>query len=167
MWWSDPTRRLILTAGLAATLLSACNFTPVYGPGGGGGALRGAILVTEPDTDIDFAFVRRVEERLGLPSAPRFDLTYTLATTENALAIDGSNNIERFNIEGRLAWQVIPMGDTTPVLSGSEASFTAYAATGSTISTLESRRDAERRLAIILADKVVARLLGDAATLAQ
>ena len=158
MW----SRRAALAA-LAA--LAACGFEPVYGPGGGGAALRGAIRATEPDTDLTFAFVRQLEERIGRPESPRYDLDYTIETVTDSLAIDGSNNITRFNIEGALVWRLVPVGATVPVLSGREAAFTAYSATGSTISTLESERDATRRLAVILADKVVTRLLAEASGL--
>ncbi|GIT92654.1 hypothetical protein JANAI62_31090 [Jannaschia pagri] len=160
MWWS---RRFVLGAGLAA--LTGCGFTPVYGPGGGGAALRGAIRVADPDTDFEFAFVREFEARLGLPEAHRYELTYVVRTEEVELAIDGSNNITRFNIEGDLTWSLMPVGSDTAKLTGVESSFTSYSATGSTISTLESERDAEQRLARILADKVVTRLLSQAADL--
>lgn len=161
----DLLRRAFLTGALA--MLTGCGFTPVNGPSGGGTALRGTIRPAEPRTDLTFAFVRQFEERLGRADNPAWDLAYTITTSEAALAIDGSNNITRFNIEGTLAWTLTPVGSNAVTLSGRERSFTAYAATGSTISTLESERDALRRLAGILADQVVARLLGEAATLAR
>lgn len=158
------SRRLII-AGACAALLASCGFTPVYGPDGSGTALRGTIRAAEPDGDFGFAFVRRFEERLGLPEAERYDLTYSVETEGTDLAIDGSNNITRFNIEGTLTWALTPSGGDAPVLTGAETTFTSYSATGSTISTLESERDAERRLAVILADAVVTRLLGEAGSL--
>lgn len=160
------SKRAVIIA-LAAAALSACGFTPVYGPSGGGSALRSTIRATEPDTDLTFAFVRQFEERLGRAAAPRWDLNYTILTTDEALAIDGSNNITRYSIEGTIDWTLTPVGSTTATLTGSESSFTGYSATGSTISTLESERDARRRLAVILADAVVTRLLAEAATLSQ
>ncbi|TFL20000.1 hypothetical protein [Jannaschia formosa] len=153
MWWS---RRGLILSALA---LAGCGFTPAYGPGGAADGLRGAIRVADPDTEFGFDFVTRFEERLGLPDAPRYALNWVLTTQERELAIDDENTITRFNIEGRLAWSLIPMGADEPVLTGVETSFTSYSATGSTISTLESEQDAEQRLAVILADAVVARLL--------
>ncbi|MGB3406488.1 MAG: LPS assembly lipoprotein LptE [Jannaschia sp.] len=158
MSWS---RRALLGPACAAMLMS-CGFAPVYGPTGEGAALRGSVRIADPENDVDFAFLARMEERLGAPAAPRYDLTYGIVTAQEALAIDGSNNITRFNIEGRIAWQLTPLGAEAPTLLGTDAAFTSYSATGSTISTLESERDAERRLAVILADKVVTRLLADA-----
>ncbi|MEM7642825.1 MAG: hypothetical protein AAF366_09880 [Pseudomonadota bacterium] len=154
-----PGRRAFL-ALLPA--LAACGFTPVYGPQGDAGPLRGAILAAEPDTDITFAFVRQIEQRLGLPNQPRFGLSYTIRTAETGLAIDESNNVTRLNIEGRLAWALTPLDGEDPVLTGEELAFTAYSAGESPLAALESERDALRRLAIILADDVVARLLAEA-----
>ncbi|UWQ18130.1 LPS assembly lipoprotein LptE [Jannaschia sp. M317] len=154
------TRRLLLAGALAT--VAACGFTPVYGPGGDGLMLRSAVRVAEPSTDFDFAFTRQFEARLGRPTAARYDLTYVIVTEETGLAIDGSNNITRFDLEGRMTWTLTAEGGVNPALRGIETAFTAYSATGSTISTLESERDAETRLAAILADKVVTRLLSEA-----
>ena len=165
MSWSDLSRRAALGGLLLA--LAGCGFTPVMGPSGSGGALRATIRPVEPDSDLAFAFVRQFEERLGRAGDPTWELVYAIVTTREALAIDGSNNITRYNLEGRIDWSVVPVGGTEPLISGLDRTFTAYAATGSTVSTLESERDAERRLAVILADRVVGRLLGEAALLAR
>lgn len=153
-------------ASLAAALaLAACGFAPVHGPGGGGSRLSGAIRAAEPATDETFAFVRRLEERIGRPDDPRYELGYALTTSVAALAIDGSDSITRLNIEGRLDWTLVPADGGEPVLSGRETAFTGYSAPASTVSTRASERDARRRLAIILADKVVTRLLAGASDL--
>ncbi|PWJ22286.1 LPS assembly lipoprotein LptE [Jannaschia seohaensis] len=156
MSWS---RRTLVASALWASLLAGCGFAPVYGPGGGARALRGAIRVADPETEFGFDFVTRFEERIGRPDAARFALDWTLSVKERELAIDDENTITRFNLEGTLAWRLTPLGAEDPVLTGRESSFTSYSATGSTISTLESQQDAEQRLAVILADAVVARLL--------
>lgn len=155
-------RAALLGCGL---LLAGCGFTPVYGPEGEAGVLRGAVLPDAPADDAGFAFVARVEDRLGRAEAPRFALGYALATEELELAIDGSNNITRYNLEGALTWTLTPAGSDAVLARGVERSFTAYSATASTISTLEAERDARRRLMVILADAVVARLLARAGAL--
>ena len=159
MW----SRRAVFA--LAAVPLAACGFAPVYGPSGEAAALRGAVRAADPATDETFAFVRRLEERLGRPDAARYDLGYALTTTVAALAIDGSDNITRLNVEGRLDWTLTQAGGGAALLTGRESAFTGYSAPASTISTLASERDARRRLAIILADKVVTRLLAEASGL--
>ncbi|WP_299653003.1 LPS assembly lipoprotein LptE [uncultured Jannaschia sp.] len=166
MWSSERHIRRLTLAGLLA-LVAACGFTPVYGPGGEASVLRNAVRATEPDTDLTFAFVRELEERLGRPSETRYDLDYVIATSEEGLAIDGSNNITRFSVSGTIDWTLTPSDGETVLLRGQETTFVSYSATGSTISTLESERDAQRRLATIFADRVITRLLADAATLAR
>lgn len=158
-------RRALLLGALAA--LAGCGFTPVFGPEGEGSALRATIRPMEPQTDLTFAFVRQFEEQLGRAANPTWELAYTITTSEEALAIDGSNNITRYNVEGVIDWSLMPTGSDTVVLSGRDMTFTAYSATGSTVSTLESERDAQRRLAVILADRVVTRLLAEAGTLSR
>lgn len=163
--WSRRGAVALASAVAVTVVLAGCGFAPVYGAGGDG--LRGAVRAEAPDTDETFAFVRRFEERLGRPEAPRYDLAYTLSTTQDALAIDRSDNVTRLTIEGQLAWRLVPQGGGAAVLSGNEIAFTSYSAPDSTIATFASRRDADRRLAIILADKVVTRLLGSASALAR
>ena len=156
MSWS---RRRLVASALWASLLAGCGFAPVYGPGGGARALRGAVRVDDPDTEFGFDFVTHFEERMGVPEAPRYALAWALDVDERELAIDDENTITRFTLEGRLDWTLTATGGEVPVLTGRESGFTSYSATGSTISTLESQQDAEQRLAVILADAVVARLL--------
>ena len=79
--------------------VSACGFTPIYGPGGGG-ALQNAIALDDPDNKLEFEFVRAFEAQMGLPSAPRYALTYSLGTSTTGQAITGSNSITRFRIQG-------------------------------------------------------------------
>ena len=158
MWWSR--RRLVLAAAGAAAL-AGCGFAPAYGPDGGALALRGAVRADDPDTEFGFDFVTELERRLGPPDAPRYALGWALTTSERELAIDEANTITRFNVEGRLAWTLTPLGAEAPVVRAVETHFTSYSATGSTISTLASQQDAEERLAVILADAVVARLLAE------
>jgi LPS-assembly lipoprotein len=156
--WSS---RSLVASALGAALLAGCGFAPAYGPGGDALSLRGAVLADDPDTEFGFDFVTQLEARLGLPDVPRYRLAWTLATEERELAIDEENTITRFNVEGVLAWTLTPLGAEAPVLRSVESHFTSYSATGSTISTFESQQDAEQRLAVILADAVVTRLLAE------
>ena len=151
----------MIRAVLLCLAFAACGFAPVYGPAGPATVFRDAVRVADPTTDAEFALVARIEERLGRPSAPSYALEYDLTTTDTGLAIDDSNNITRFSVEGRLDWTLTR--GAAQVLAGTETGFTAYSATGSPISTLESERDARQRLSILLADKVVARLFAGAA----
>ena len=58
-------------------------------------------------------------------------------------------------------------GSEDVLIVGRTDSFTSYSATGSTAATQAAERDARRRLMVILADRVIDRLLIDADTLPE
>jgi LPS-assembly lipoprotein len=159
---SSSDRRTLLTL-LAALPLAACGFTPVYGPGGQGNALRGRLLVEPPDTRLGFVLVARLEDRLGRSDAPGYVLTWDIETSQRDLAVTGTNAITRVNISGTLNFRVTETATDVQVQAGSVSTFTAYSTTGSPVSTAAARRDAEDRLMIALADQLVSRLLAGAA----
>jgi LPS-assembly lipoprotein len=144
-----------LTAILA---LAACGFAPVYGPGGGAEGLRGTIRVEAPATRPEYDLVAQLESRLGQPTAAAYDLTYTLATREVAVGITPEQETTRYHVTGRLDFQLTDIGTGTVATSGEVETFTAYAATGSTVSAAAATEDAYRRLSVLLADQLVTRL---------
>jgi LPS-assembly lipoprotein len=64
-----PGRRRFL-ALLGVAPLAACGFTPVYGPGGTGGAVQGRISIAAPDSPLAFSLVSRLEDRIGRADTP-------------------------------------------------------------------------------------------------
>lgn len=156
---SSFNRRIALLGLLA---LGACGFTPAYGPGGSGADLRGAVRVAAPEDQASYALVRHLETRLGQPSRPAYDLAYTIKTNRKAVGITPEQETTRYHLTGTVSYVLADSTGQT-VQSGVVRSFTAYAATGSTTSTLTATRDAEERLMVILADQIVARLAADMA----
>ena len=147
------------TALLAPLALAACGFTPVYGPGGTGSKLQGRVLVADPADRDSYLLVRRIEERLGRPQLADFTLSLTLDTRAEGLGIDPSGNIDRFNLIGVAGYVLADSQTGADLTSGTVNAFTGYSATGSTVETLASERDAQERLMVILGDQIVARLL--------
>jgi len=148
-------RTLILS--LAA--LSACGFTPAYGPSGPAKGLHGQILVDAPTDRNGFDFVRRLEERLGRANAAQYKLSYTLNLNEDDLAITPAQEITRYNVLGSARFTVQNVGSGEIITSGTVNSFTSYSATGTTVSTQTAKRAAYARLMIILADQITTRLI--------
>lgn len=150
-----PSRRTVLFGGLA---LGGCGFTPVHAPGGTARDLSGRIAITAPANEEGFAFVRRLEERLGLPQGPDLNLTAGISITEQSLGFLPDGELSRFSVEGRVIWTVV---DSTgnQVARGSEESFTSYSATSTTVATAFAQRDARRRLMVIIADRITSDLL--------
>jgi len=156
---SSCNRRTVL--GLLAAPLAACTFTPAYGPGGPAASLQGAIRIADPSDKNGFDLVGRLEDRLGRPQAPRFQLGYTITTTAVGVGITPQNAITRYHLTGAVDW-VLSDNAGTHVTAGRVESFTAYSATGSTVAGLAAEEDAALRLMRILADQIVTRLLATA-----
>ncbi len=152
-----PVTRRIVLGGLP--LLAACGFEPVFAPGGDAEALRGKILIDAPRDAVGFELVRQLEARLGQADGPRFSMGARISIEEDALAITPEAAITRFSVLGAVEYQLIDILDGRQVTAGRVESFTSYSNTGSPISTRAARRDARDRLMVILADKIVTRLL--------
>jgi len=151
----------------ALPLVAGCGFTPVYGPSGSATAVRGKIKIDPPKDKSTFALVGRLDNRLGAPDAPKYQLSYTLSTQNEAFSIKGSTDTRRFQVVGDLAFQLREIDNNAIAITGSVNSFTAYSTTGSTVGTLSAEQDANDRLMVILADLLVDRLLVTAADWAQ
>jgi len=148
---------------LSLTALAGCGFEPVYAPGQAGEGLRGRIDVLPAADEEGFALVNRLEERLGAPEAPDLLLTASIGIREEALGFLPDGTISRFNVLGQVPWS-LKQGDTE-VLSGIERSFTSYSATSTTVATIVAQRAARERLMVIIADRITATILAEAATL--
>lgn len=150
MWWS---RALALAA---LTGLAGCGFTPAYGPGAPAEGLRDAVTVTAGETVLDYRLRVAIEERLGRGSA--FALEVVTRVDEVQAAVTPEGTISRFNLTGEADW-VLRDATGAEVARGVARGFTSYLTTGSTVATQAAQRDAEARLAVVLADQIVARLV--------
>ncbi|GGL53667.1 LPS assembly lipoprotein LptE [Wenxinia marina] len=157
MWWPEgATRR---GAVLALLALGACGFTPVYAPGGPGEVLRGQVAYATPATPAGYRLRARLEDRLGRNEGAPLGLTVTLEIADEATAIGADGAQTRFTLLGRAPWRLESRPDGAVIAEGVADAFTAYSATGSTVATEAAARDARDRLAVILADQIVTRLL--------
>lgn len=160
MSWSN--RRTVLFLPLA---LAACGFSPAYGPGGTAAGLQGRIRVSDPTDKRGFDLVERLEERLGRPDAPAFDLAFTITTASTGVGITAENAITRYQLTGFVDWTVTSRASGSRVTGGRVDGFTSYSATGSTVAGLAAEEDAMYRLMRMLADQIVTRLLAAAGDL--
>lgn len=152
-------RRTLLLSIAALPLAAACGFSPAYAPGGAGQALRGQVRVADPVQSRDFDFVAALENRLGRPAAPRFDLSYSLSTSERGAARIPGLGDSRITLFATVAYQLTETATGSVVAEGSLRNFTNYSTTDTQLATLRAKEDAEARLMRILADQVVARLI--------
>ena len=147
-------------AALAVALLAAgCGFTPVYGPGGAGTRLQGQVRVADPQTADDYAFLRRLTERLGPAETGRYDLAYTLRVAVLPQAITPDEVTTRFSLNGTATYRLTDSATGATVAQGEVSNFTSHSTVGTVIATNAAEQDARNRLAVMLADQVVTRLL--------
>ncbi len=161
MWLSDPARLTRRCALLGALALAGCGFTPVYGTGGAGGALRGTVAYQVPETVDGYILGKRLQDRLGLTDSAAYVLAVTITVTEAAGAIDRTNTSTRISLPGTAAWTLTGV-DGAIRAQGEVSAFTGYSNTGSTVATRTAREDARARLMTTLADLIVTRLYASA-----
>lgn len=147
-------------AALGVTLLAAaCGFTPVYGPGGAGTRLQGQIRVDDPKTADDYAFLQRLTERLGPTDAGRYGLSYSLRIAVVPQAITSDEVTTRFSLNGTAVWRLTDAASGKTIAQGEVSNFTSHSTVGTVVATSAAEQDARGRLAVMLADQVVTRLL--------
>lgn len=144
--------------------LAACGFSPAYAPGAPAAGLQGLVRVAPPTDKAGFDLVERLEERLGLPTQSRYELTHSVVTEARQVGITPDNTIQRFHLSGRVEWSLIRDSDGARVAGGRVEDFAAYSATGSTVAGLAAEEDAALRLMRMLADRIVTRLIATAGT---
>lgn len=152
MW----SRRAALIAAFA---VAACGFQPVYGPGGAGSRLHGQVRVADPVTADDYAFLRRMTERLGPEQTARYELAYGLRIATVAQAITPDEVTTRYSLNGTATYTLTDAASGAVVAQGEVSNFSSHSTVGTVIATNAAAVDARNRLAVMLADQVVTRLL--------
>ena len=139
--------------------LTACGFTPVYGTNGNANILLNSVLVQEPKNREGYSLTKQIEKRLGRATDPRFNLEVMVTTSEAALNVDTTGNINRYNVLGLVEYTLRDTQTGQIAASGRVDSFTGYSASGTTVSAQAAKEDAQERLMIILADLLISNLI--------
>jgi LPS-assembly lipoprotein len=152
---SLSNRRIFLTSALSFAALSACGFSPVYGPGGTGEGMRGALTIAAPNDANSYELVKRLEERLGRNLSAPYVVEYDITISLKDVGVTSQQEITRTHILGDIKYKVKSSATGKTVNAGNLSNFTAYSSEGSTVSTASAERDAYRRLMVSLADMMV------------
>tara|TARA_B110000503_G_scaffold24955_1_gene39349 strand:+ start:194 stop:610 length:417 start_codon:yes stop_codon:yes gene_type:complete len=120
--------------------------------------LRNTVLVQAPTNRVEFELVRNLEVQLGQAVSKLYDLQYKLSVNENIVVVSAKQEINRFSLVGLLEYSLVDSGGVV-LLTETAKSFTGYSATGTTVATQRSKRDAYDRLMVILAKQVSNSLL--------
>lgn len=151
--------------GLGSLGLAACGFAPAYGPTGQASKLQNAILADEPTGSDQFLLIQQFEDRLGRGTSGRYTLGYSYSIGGANMAVTADNTTTRFNLIGRVDYVLRDGATNATLLSGSVDGFTGYSLTGSTSATEAAASDARRRLAVMLADRMVTQMTAAAGNL--
>ena len=92
------------------------------------------------------------------PPTRVYRLSAGILIDEDELGITADDEITRYNVLGQVDFRILDASGQQ-ITGGSVDGFTAYSGTGTPVSTRAARQDARKRLMIILADKITARLL--------
>ncbi len=157
MWLSD--RRKVLGGLLGALALSACGFTPAYGPGSPAAGLLDRVEIDAPADRRAFDLVERLEERLGRADSPAYGLSYRIDVQSENRTITPTNAITRYNLNGRVHYTLRDLRSDRVLTEGDVTTFTSYSASGTPVATNASETDAGLRLMRLLADQIVTRLI--------
>lgn len=146
------------SALLGVFAVVGCGLTPVYGTNGSATALRGAIAFDAPETVAGYRLRTRLIAKLGATQTERFRLVVQLAQTRSPATITTVGDTTRFNLSGSAQWALRDTSDAL-LTDGTVETFTSYSATGSTVATKAAETDAQARLAVALADLIVAKVV--------
>ena len=143
---------------MAALALAGCDLVPVNGANTKFQLLRNTVLVQAPTNRVEFELVRNLEVQLGQATSKLYDLQYKLSVDEDIVVVSAAQEINRFSLVGLLEYSLVDSGGVV-LLTETAKSFTGYSATGTTVATQRSKRDAYDRLMVILAKQVSNSLL--------
>jgi LPS-assembly lipoprotein len=151
-------KRHFLLAG-AAFLVSACNFTPAYGPDGAGSKLEGRIFIEAPSNKDTYLLTRRLETRLGRADSAPMTLSVSVSHRLDGLGATATGSSTRQHRKGTLRYTLSNSKTEKKIDSGKISNFVGYSVTGNTATSLAAERASEERLMNVLADQLVDRLL--------
>ncbi len=97
-----------------------------------------------------------------MPQAPTYRLQVAITQGAQVTGIPANNVTARANIIGEAEYSVVDIATGAVLRQGSVQSFTGLSSTSTTAATRAALEDAERRLMVILADRIVADLLATA-----
>lgn len=149
--------RAALGAGLLALSLSACGFHPLYGDGGGSQKVFSSIYVEPIGDDQGYELRNSLIDLLDA-TGEHHDSAYTLKITLSdqlqGAALQADTTITRYNYTLTAKYTLIDARTNTAVTNGEVSSLAAYNVVQSPYATLVSQKDAQRRTADQLAERI-------------
>lgn len=146
---------------IAATLLTACGFRPLYGGVNSGMAATLASIYVEPVPDkLGYELRNKMIDLLdgpGTPSGARYRLKLSLTTSTQGIALQNDATITRYNDTLKVEFVLTDMAGKV-ITQGTETGLSAYnvlpSSSNANYGTLAAQQDADRRAAEEIAERI-------------
>ena len=136
--------------------LTACGFSPVYTDKNSSKLLR-QIEIQEPDTQNEFIFYSHLVDRFG-DLGDKYVLNYAISTSKEDRSLDFDGTVHRVEISGTISFNLKNKENGIELLSDREKMYLSYSNAGSTAAVLNAERTTNKKLVVLLADKVADRV---------
>jgi LPS-assembly lipoprotein len=149
--------RLLPTALIAgfALLLSACGFTPLYGPQSVTKGL-GAIEVVAPEGRAGYLLREKLEDALArdVNVLPSHRLVYTVREQRYARGVRVDNVANRYELNLTADWRLLDAKTGQVVRAGSAAAAVTYDSADQPYASIAAQQDSQERAAAEVARKI-------------
>ncbi len=155
---------------ILALALAGCGFAPLYGPArketpqaasGDVAQVLATIAVAPGDTRLAQVVRNRLVGALtprGYPADPRYRLSFALEEQVEGFAFRPDRAVTRERIEVRAHYVLVDAASEERILEGDSTASSSYDVVQSDFANISAQRDARRRAADVVADRIAARL---------
>lgn len=152
-------RSIAILLGLSGTLaLSACGFSPMYGPHGVANSLSD-IRVETGQERVDFLLQEALNDRFGSRhAAGALRLVTETSSSSIGLGVGADAIATRFAVRVTVDYELFDGSSERPISTGRVIGEAGYDVNREIYNTVAAERDAEERAANIAADRMVAQL---------
>ena len=141
----------------ALFLISSCGFSPLNSDINPRTLLE-VVSVQEPNTQSEFIFYSRLTDRFG-EFGDRYVLNYSISTSSEDSALNFDGTPHRIKIVGSVSYSLKDINNGAVLISEEEEMHLSFSNSGSTAAVLNAERTTNEQLVVLLADKVIDRLV--------
>ena len=141
----------------ALFLISSCGFSPLnsnINPQ----TLLEVVSIQEPNTQSEFIFYSRLIDRFG-EFGNSYVLNYSISTSSEDRALNFDGTPHRIKIVGSVSYSLKDIKNGAVLISEKEEMHLSFSNSGSTAAVLNAERITNEQLVVLLADKVIDRLV--------
>ena len=141
----------------ALFLISSCGFSPLNSDINPRTLLE-VVSVQEPNTQSEFIFYSRLTDRFG-EFGDKYVLNYSISTSSEDSALNFDGTPHRIKIVGSVLYSLKDIKNGAVLISEKEEMHLSFSNSGSTAAVLNAERTTNEQLVVLLADKVIDRLV--------